>query len=244
VSAPPCRAGSDGQRRDRAGSWRVLGTLTAAALVLVLAGRSGATLALGALDAAAKTALRRLPPRTRGRLRPERRPLRPGVLWFTGLSGSGKSTIAGRIAAALSARGLPVEHLDGDGIRQLLGHQGFTRPEREAHIRSVGYLASRLEAHGVFVVASLVSPYSASRDFVRGLCRNFVEVYVSTPLEECERRDAKGLYARARRGEISNFTGVDDPYEPPTRPEVTIDTRAVSPDRASAMVLDALQAGR
>ena len=98
---------------------------------------------------------------------------------------------------------------------------GFTREERNEHVRRTGFLASRLEAHGVTVVASFVSPYRESRDFVRGLCRNFIEIYVATPLEECERRDVKGLYARARRGEISNFTGINDPYEAPEHPDIS-----------------------
>jgi adenylylsulfate kinase len=90
-------------------------------------------------------------------------------------------------------------------------------------------------------VASFVSPYADARDFVRRRCRNFVEVYVSTPLDECERRDVKGLYARARRGEVKNFTGIDDPYEPPARPELTIDTRSMSVDQAAAAVIGALR---
>ena len=98
-------------------------------------------------------------------------------------------------------------------------------------------MASRLAAHGVTVVASFVSPYRASRDFVRRLCPAFLEVYVATPLEECERRDVKGLYARARRGEIRHFTGIDDPYEPPEHPELTLDTRALSVDQCVAQVL-------
>ena len=165
----------------------------------------------------------------------------PAVLWFTGLSGSGKSTIAERVAKDLTEWGVPVEYLDGDQIRQLFPSTGFTRPERDGHVRRVGYLASRLEAHGVFVVASLVSPYAESREFVRNLCRNFIEIYVSTPLEECERRDAKGLYARARRGEIPHFTGISDPYEPPVRPDLVIDTRHVSPEAASQQVLGMLR---
>ena len=165
--------------------------------------------------------------------------LRPAVIWFTGLSGSGKSTIAERVFEGLRRRRVKVERLDGDAIRDIFP-TGFTRPERDAHIRRVGFLASLLEKHGVSVVASFVSPYAESRDFVRKLCRNFVEVYVSTPLEECERRDVKGLYAKARRGEIRNFTGFDDPYEPPERPELTIDTRVVSADEACALVIRAL----
>ncbi|HTO74089.1 MAG TPA: 3'(2'),5'-bisphosphate nucleotidase CysQ [Gemmatimonadales bacterium] len=164
-------------------------------------------------------------------------PLKPAVLWFTGLSGAGKSTIAGRVAAELRRRGCRVEELDGDAIRDIFPATGFTRPERDAHIRRVGYLASRLEHHGVFVIAALVSPYLESRNFVRGLCRNFVEIYVATSFEECERRDVKGLYAKARRGEIKHFTGMDDPYEPPVNPELTIETRGRTPEAAAEDVL-------
>lgn len=165
---------------------------------------------------------------------------RPGaaVLWFTGLSGSGKSTIAERVHAELERRGTEVEYIDGDALRSVFPGTGFTRDQREEHLRRTGYMASRLEAHGIMVVASFVSPYRESRDFIRKLCRNFVEIYVSTPLDECERRDAKGLYARARRGEIRNFTGIDDPYEPPEHPELTLDTRALSVEQSVAKVLE------
>jgi adenylylsulfate kinase len=160
------------------------------------------------------------------------------VLWFTGLSGSGKSTIATRVHQGLAARGLEVEYIDGDALREVFPHTGFTRDEREEHLRRTGYMASRLAAHGVTVVASFVSPYRASREFIRRLCPGFIEIYVATPLEECERRDVKGLYARARRGEIRNFTGIDDPYEPPAHPELTLDTRALSVDECVARVLE------
>ena len=160
------------------------------------------------------------------------------VLWFTGLSGSGKSTIASRVYDELRRRGVPVEYIDGDALREVFPNTGFTRAEREEHLRRTGYMASRLEAHGVTVIASFVSPYQESRDFIRRLCRDFVEIYVATPLEECERRDVKGLYARARRGEIRNFTGIDDPYEPPQHPELMLDTRALSVDQCVAMVLE------
>lgn len=160
------------------------------------------------------------------------------VLWFTGLSGSGKSTIAVRVHRELVRRGMDVEYLDGDALREVFPGTGFTREAREEHLRRTGYMASRLAAHGVAVVASFVSPYRESRDFIRGLCGRFVEIYVSTPLEECERRDVKGLYARARRGEIRNFTGIDDPYEPPERPELTLDTRELSLEECVARVLE------
>lgn len=159
------------------------------------------------------------------------------VLWFTGLSGSGKSTVAREVVAVLEARGEPVEYLDGDAIRDIFPATGFTRPERDAHIRRVGWVASRLERHGVTVVASLVSPYADSRAFVRGLCRNFVEIWISTSFDECARRDIKGLYARALRGEIKHFTGLDDPYEAPAAAEVAIDTTSITVAEAVSRVL-------
>ena len=167
--------------------------------------------------------------------------LQPSVIWFTGLSGSGKSTIADSVEAELRRRGFKVERLDGDILRNIFPLTGFTREERDTHVRRVGFLASKLEQHGVFVVASFVSPYRDSRAFVRGLCSSFIEVHVATPLEECERRDVKGLYAKARRGEIRNFTGIDDPYEEPTSPELTIDTRTTTVDAAANQVMQLLQ---
>ena len=162
---------------------------------------------------------------------------RAPVLWFTGLSGSGKSTIASRVHRELERRGVDVEYIDGDALREVFPNTGFTRADREEHLRRTGYMACLLAAHGVTVVASFVSPYRDSREFVRRLCPDFFEIYVATPLEECERRDVKGLYARARRGQIQNFTGIDDPYEPPESPELTLDTRTLSVDECTAKVL-------
>ncbi|HET7426702.1 MAG TPA: adenylyl-sulfate kinase [Gemmatimonadales bacterium] len=159
------------------------------------------------------------------------------MLWFTGLSGSGKSTIAERVREQLLARSVDVEYIDGDALREVFPQTGFTREQREDHLRRTGYMASRLAAHGVTVVASFVSPYRESRDFIRQLAPGFVEIYVATPLDECERRDVKGLYARARRGEIRHFTGIDDPYEVPEHPELTLDTRALTVDQCVEAVL-------
>lgn len=162
------------------------------------------------------------------------------VVWFTGLSGSGKSSIADWVAAELRSRGLRVETLDGDVLRQVFPDTGFGKAERDAHVRRAGYFASRLEFHGVTVIASFVSPDRESRDFVRRLCRNFVEVHVATPLEECERRDVKGLYAKARRGDIQDFAGISDAYEPPLAPELVVDTSLMSIEDAGRSVLDVL----
>jgi adenylyl-sulfate kinase len=162
----------------------------------------------------------------------------PFVIWLTGLSGAGKSTLADIVCRQLQAMGLPVCHLDGDHIRALTPQLGFTKPERMEHIKNVGALASRLEREGACVVVSLISPYREARAHARALCRNFIEVYVSTPLHECARRDVKGLYKRAIAGEIPNFTGITAPYEPPERPNLAIDTLGVSPQSCAAMILN------
>lgn len=160
------------------------------------------------------------------------------VVWLTGLSGSGKSTIGRTLCERLAGSGHAVEYIDGDSIREVFPNTGFSRDERNAHVKRVGYLASRLEHHGVTVVCALISPYAEARSDVRRLCRRFIEVHVATPIEECERRDVKGLYARARRGELKQFTGIDDPYEPPAAPEITIDTSRMDVEQAVRAILD------
>ncbi len=221
-------------------SWRVLGTLVTAGLVWGFTGRPLLAVGLGGLEAVTKMALFFLHERAWDRIKLGRRQVRPAVIWFTGLSGSGKSTIAQHLKDQLDRRGWRCEHLDGDVIRGIFPATGFSREDRDAHVRRVGYLASRLESHGIIVIASLISPYGESREFVRGLCKNFIEVHVATPLSECERRDVKGLYARARRGEITRFTGIDDPYEVPVDPELTLDTCDLSPEEAGGQILAVL----
>src|SRR5207237_9869029 len=181
---------------------RVLGTLATSAIVFVFTRRWALSLFVGALEFVAKIGLFWVHERVWDRLKYGRKQADPSVVWFTGLSGSGKSTISQRVADTLRAEGYNVEYLDGDAVRAIFPNTGFTRPERDAHIRRVGFLASKLEEHGVIVIASFVSPYRESRDFVRSQCRSFVEVWVNTPIEVCEQRDVKGLYAKARRGEI------------------------------------------
>lgn len=164
----------------------------------------------------------------------------PCVLWFTGLSGSGKSTLAEHIFREIKESGLKVEHLDGDIVRQIFPLTGFSKEDRDKHIKRVGYLASMLEKNGIIVIASFISPYKESREFVRKLCSEFKEVYVSTSIEECEKRDVKGLYARARKGEITQFTGIDDPYEIPVNPEVIVDTSDKSVEECVQIILKKL----
>ncbi len=171
-------------------------------------------------------------------------PPRPAVVWLTGLSGSGKSTIAEALRARLEATGAAVEVLDGDVIRQMFPGTGFTHDDRDAHNRRVGHMASRLEAHGVTVIVSLVSPYRASRAFARTLCREFVEVHVATPLAVCEARDTKGLYAKVRAGQLVHFTGIDDPYEPPDHAEIVVDASVEPAESAAGRILTYLQRPR
>jgi adenylylsulfate kinase len=147
------------------------------------------------------------------------------TVWFTGLSGAGKSTIVDAVAAELRQQGLKVEVLDGDVVRTWLTQGlGFSRADRDTNVRRVGFVADLLSRNGVITLVSLISPYREIRDEVRAMSKNFVEVYVSTPLGVCEQRDVKGLYAKARSGEIKEFTGISDPYEPPLNPEILCNT--------------------
>jgi adenylylsulfate kinase len=146
------------------------------------------------------------------------------VFWLTGLSGSGKTSLADLVQEYLSSKGYKVECLDGDKLRILFPNTGFSKDERNIHVRRAGELAAKLEREGVVVVASLISPYRESRDYVRSICSEFAEVYVNASLETCEARDPKKLYSRARKGEIKHFTGIDDPYEVPEHPELVIIT--------------------
>lgn len=166
-------------------------------------------------------------------------------VWFTGLSGAGKSTTAEVLTALLLERGRPVTVLDGDVVRTLLSKGlGFSREDRDLNIRRIGFVASEIVKHGGLVIVAAVSPYRSTRDEVRALvgADRFVEVFVDTPLEECERRDVKGIYAQARRGEVQNFTGISDPYEPPAAPELTLSTTDRLPEENARRILDWLLA--
>ncbi|MBN2550293.1 MAG: bifunctional sulfate adenylyltransferase/adenylylsulfate kinase [Anaerolineales bacterium] len=147
-------------------------------------------------------------------------------LWFTGLSGSGKSTTSEILTSLLLERGRQVTVLDGDVVRTHLSKGlGFSREDRDTNILRIGYVASEISHHGGIVICAAISPYRATRNEVRKMVgENFVEIFVDTPIEVCEQRDVKGMYARARRGQITGFTGVDDPYEAPVNPEITLDT--------------------
>lgn len=164
------------------------------------------------------------------------------TIWFTGLSGAGKTTLSTRVAEVLRERGRGVEVLDGDVVRTNLSKGlGFSREDRDTNIRRIGFVARLLTRHDVAVVVAAISPYRAVRDEVRAEIGNFVEVYVRCPVDELIRRDVKGLYARALRGEVAQFTGVSDPYEEPANPEVVVDTDRETVDESAAKIVATLE---
>ncbi len=168
---------------------------------------------------------------------------RRGVtVWFTGLSGAGKTTLSCGVAQQLQALGLPVEVLDGDLVRQhLTKGLGFSKEDRDENVRRIGFVAEMLTRHGVIVLVSAISPYRATRQEVRQRIGNFIEVFVDAPLEVCEQRDVKGLYRKARAGLIQHFTGIDDPYEPPECPEVVCKTAEQSISDCIELVMHSLK---
>jgi adenylylsulfate kinase len=167
------------------------------------------------------------------------------TLWFTGLSGAGKTTIAHLVGPELEARGEVVEYLDGDTVRTRLSKGlGFSREDRDTNIERIGWVASRLTRHGAAVLAAAISPYSETRQKARAMVEQFgpfVEVFVHASVDECARRDVKGLYAKAFAGEIKGFTGVDDPYEVPEDAELVLITEEHSPEDSAAIVLAKLE---
>ncbi len=163
------------------------------------------------------------------------------VLWFTGLSGSGKSTIAQLVEEKLLDAGVPVEILDGDVVRENLSKGlGFSEEDRNTNIRRIAFVAHLLQRNGVFVITAAISPYKAIRDEARAMIKDFIEIYADAPLEVCEERDTKGLYAKARAGEIKGFTGIDDPYEAPEKPEVVCKTGDETVEESAQKVIDKL----
>jgi sulfate adenylyltransferase len=170
------------------------------------------------------------------------------TVFFTGLSAAGKSTLANALKLRLEEAGRSVTLLDGDVVRTHLSYGlGFSREDRDKNILRIGFVAGEITRHGGIALCAAIAPYRATRDRVREMITKaggFVEVYVSTPLSICETRDPKGLYAQARKGLIEHFTGIDDPYEPPEAPELTIDTQSLSPGESVDQIVAFLETER
>ena len=222
-------------------SWRFWATLTTVALVLLFFGEIEAALSIGFLEVIIKMVVYFFHERTWNRIKFGRHEIQPFVLWFSGLSGSGKRRISEKVYEVLQKEGLKLEYLNGETVRKLFPQTGFSREERIIHNERVGYLASKLEKNGVFVVAAFESPFKESREFIRNICKNYIEVYVSTPLEYCQKEDRRGLYAQAEKGEVKGVSGVDFPYEEPENPAVKVDISQMSVEEAVDQVVKHLE---
>ena len=164
------------------------------------------------------------------------------TLWLTGLSGAGKSTLAVQVAKELRQRGLNVEILDGDEVRTNLSQGlGFSKEDRDTNIKRIGYVCKLLTRNGVVAISAAISPYREVRDYNRQQIGDFIEIYVQCSIEALARRDVKGLYKKALAGEIQHFTGISDPYEPPERPEITVDTERQREPESLRVILDYLE---
>ena len=170
---------------------------------------------------------------------------RGAVLWLTGLSGSGKSTLADKLAIYLKNKNIAYERLDGDILRQNLSKDlGFSKKDRDENIKRAVYIARLLSRNGIIVLATFISPFKKQREMVRKQVDNFVEVFVNAPLEVCEKRDAKGMYKKARQGKIKDFTGVSQKYEKPLKPDVELETDKLSVDECVGKVIKYLERRR
>jgi bifunctional enzyme CysN/CysC len=231
------RDGSDGPPNRQLGGFILIDKLnntTVAAGMLHFALRRAENVHWQALDVGRET---------HARLKGQK----PAVLWFTGLSGAGKSTIANLVEKKLAAMGRHTFLLDGDNVRHGLNKDlGFTEADRIENIRRVGEVAKLMTEAGLIVLTAFISPFRAERNMVRAMMADgeFVEIFVDTPLAEAEHRDVKGLYAKARAGELPNFTGIDSPYEPPEHPELRIDTTAMSAEQAADKIVEELSKRR
>ena len=219
----------------KAATYRVYSSTVSFLIAWLIVGKVDVALTIGMADFVVKIATYMLFDVLWTRLVISKR--QPKVLWLTGLSGAGKTTIANELVSRLSKTG-PTILLDGDELRKLFPNTGFDKVSRILQAERTAQLAAYLEKAGNIVVVSLISPYQETRDYARSICSNFYEVYVATPLKICEERDPKGLYAKVRAGEIKNFTGVDDPYEEPMHPDVYIQTSDFSVKECANKILN------
>jgi adenylylsulfate kinase len=209
--------------------------------VLIFTGRLTLAVTVGCLEVIAKMILYFVHERFWDRIRYGKEETPAFILWFTGLHASGKRELAGRVYGELVKAGLKVERIDSRDVRPLFPETGFSPEEVNLHIKRSGHLAAMLEKNGVIVVASFLSPYRESREFIREVAGNFIEVYMNTTSEDCARRDPKGNYHKARAGEFKYFPGVDVAYEAPANPEITIDVEGTSTEEAARQILGYLK---
>ena len=218
-------------------SWRVIATTTTIAIVYFFFDRLDLAIAAGMIETVLKVGLYWLHERAWFKIRWGRKKIEPFNLWFTGLPLSGKTTIADRVYEELKKLDIPLERLDSKDIRDVVPDVGFTREDRNRHMKRVGHLIKTLQNNSISTVASFVSPYRESRKAIREMVKNNVVVYLKADVESCKQRDYKGVYERAISGELQNFSGVNDVYEEPQHAEIVIDTDETTVNEAVGLIV-------
>ncbi len=222
-------------------SWRTWATITTAVIVFIFTGEFALAITIGLFEVCAKMVLYFFHERLWQKISYGKKEVPSFVIWFTGLPASGKKTLAEAVYHQLVQDKLKVERLDSLDVRPLFPESGFTPEEVNRHVKRCGHLSSMLEKNGVIVVASFVSPYRNSREFARKQSKRFIEVYMKTTAKACEKRDTKGHYAKARRGEYQNFPGIQIEYEEPVNPEITIEVDNVSLADSTRQIINYLR---
>jgi len=218
-------------------SWRIVATTTTIIIVYLFFGRLDLAIAAGLLETVLKVALYWAHERAWFKVRWGRKKIEPFNLWFTGLPLSGKSTIANGVYEELKKLDIPLERIDSKDIRELIPNIGYTREDRNRHMRRIGHLIKTLQNNSISTVASFVSPYSESRRAIREMVKNNVVVYIKADIESCKARDYKGVYRRAMSGELKNFSGINDVYEEPQHAEIVLDTDKLSVEESVEIVI-------
>jgi len=218
-------------------SWRIVATTTTIAIVYFFFDRLDLAIAAGMIETVLKVGLYWLHERAWFKVRWGKKRIEPFNLWFTGLPLSGKTTIADKVYAELEKLQIPIERIDSKDIRDLVPNIGFTRADRNQHMQRIGHLIKTLQNNSISTVASFVSPYRESRKAIRAMVKNNIVVYIKADIESCEVRDYKGVYAKAKAGELQNFSGINDVYEEPQHAEIIIDTDKLSVDEAVEIII-------
>jgi len=218
-------------------SWRFIATGTTMGIVYFFFGNVELAVATGLLETVAKVGLYWGHEKIWQRIRWGKKRIEPFNIWFTGLPLSGKTTIADKVYERLKKLDIPIERIDSKDIRELFPEVGYTREERNRHIKRIGHLIQTLQKNSISTVCSFVSPYRESRKMIREMVKNNIVVYVKADIETCKKRDYKGVYEKALKGEIKNFTGVSDIYEEPEHAEIVIYTEKMSPDEAADLIV-------
>ncbi len=218
-------------------SWRIIASFTTMGIVYIFFGNVKLAVATGLVETITKIAFYWGHERIWQKVKWGRKRIEPFNIWFTGLPLSGKTTIADKVFERLQKLNIPLERIDSRDIRDLIPNIGYTREDRLRHIKRVGYLIKTLQKNSISTVCSFVSPYDESRKMIRDMVKNSVLIYVKADVETCKKRDYKGVYEKALKGEIKNFTGISDIYEEPKDAEIVIDTEKLSPDHAADIIV-------